>query len=209
MAEAGAIGGMALSGSDALPLVGPNAINRIAEALIAAHGAAKAQDVFASAGLAGWLHEQPGTMIPENDVAALHRALFASLGGPEARAIAGEAGHRAARHLLAHRIKGPVRLALTLLPPEPSARILLGIIRRHAWTFVGSGQYEARATPPVTVSITGGALRAAGPAASGVAAYYAATFEGLFRVVVHPRAHAAALKRATETCASCSFSLTW
>jgi bacteriochlorophyll 4-vinyl reductase len=61
----------------------------------------------------------------------------------------------------------------------------------------------------VIVTIVGGPMRAAGPAAQGIAAYYAATFEALFRSLVHPRTAVAALRRATEATASCAFALSW
>ena len=209
MAEAGAIGALSLAGEAACPRVGPNAIIRVAEALEALHGPDVARSVFVRAGLPGWLDWPPSAMVPEADVAALHRALLAELGEPEARAVAGAAGRRTAAYLLANRIPAPVRLVLRLLPAGPSARLLLRAIGRHAWTFCGSGSFAAEQGSLVVVTITGGPLRAAGPAAPGVAAYYAATFQALFRALVHPRTTVAALQRATEATAACSFALSW
>lgn len=209
MAEAGAIGALPLSDETACPRVGPNAIIRVAEALTEMHGEAVARAVFVRAGLPGWLDHPPSAMVPEADVAALHLALLAELGAPEARAVAGAAGRRTAAYLLANRIPGPVRLLLRLLPAGPSARLLLRAISRHAWTFCGSGSFAAEQGSVVVVTITGGPLRAAGAAAAGVAAYYAATFQALFCALVHPNTSVAALKRATETTACCAFALSW
>jgi divinyl protochlorophyllide a 8-vinyl-reductase len=206
VAQAATIDGFA---SAAVPRVGPNAITRIAEALRSDHDEHLARAVFAAAGLSGWLDALPGAMVPEGDVAALHRALVAGLGEREARAVAASAGRRTAAYLLAHRIPGPVRLLLWLLPAGPSARLLMRAIGRHAWTFVGSGTFEATHGAPVIVTITGGPLRAAGAAAPSVAAYYAATFEALFRALVHPRTIVTARRRATEATASCAFALSW
>lgn len=206
VAQAGTIDGLARS---AEPRVGPNAITRIAEALRAEHDDHVARSVFGAAGLLGWLDAPPGAMVPEGDVAALHRALVEALGERDARAVAALAGRRTAAYLLAHRIPAPVRLLLWLLPAAPSARLLMRAIGRHAWTFVGSGNFEANHGPPVVVTITGGPLRAAGAAAPGVAAYYAATFEALFRALVHPRTTVTARRRATEATASCVFALSW
>ncbi|WP_291297246.1 bacteriochlorophyll 4-vinyl reductase [Elioraea sp.] len=206
VAPAGTIDGLARA---AEPRVGPNAITRIAEALRSEHDERVARAVFAAAGISGWLDTPPGAMVPECDVAALHRALVAALGERDARAVAASAGRRTAAFLLAHRIPGPVRLVLRLLPAAPSARLLMRVIGRHAWTFVGSGKFEASDGPPVIVTITGGPLRAAGAAAAGVAAYYAATFEALFRALVHPRTTVTARRRATEATASCVFALNW
>lgn len=209
MAEAGAIAGLDVEGSAASPRVGPNAIIRVAEALVEQHGEDLARAVFATAGISGWLDTHPGAMVPEADVAALHRALIAHLSEPEARGIAASAGRLTAAYLLANRIPRLVQLVLRLLPAAPASRILLRAIGKHAWTFVGSGSFTVERGPPVVVTITGGPLRAAGSAAGGVAAYYAATFEALFRSLVHPRTSVAALRRATEATAACAFALSW
>jgi divinyl protochlorophyllide a 8-vinyl-reductase len=209
VADAGAIAGLDVAGSAAAPRVGPNAIIRVAEALVTEHGEDVARTVFAAAGISGWLDTHPGAMVPEADVAALHRALIAHLTEPEARGIAASAGRLTAAYLLANRIPRLVQVILRLLPAAPASRILLRAIGKHAWTFVGSGSFSVAHGPPVVVTITGGPLRAAGPAASGVAAYYAATFEALFRSLVHPKTSVAALRRATEATAACAFSLSW
>ncbi len=208
MADAGALAALDVA-SAAAPRVGPNAIIRVAEALAEEHGEAVARAVFATAGLSGWLDHPPGAMVPEADVAALHRALIVHLSEPEARGIAASAGRRTADYLLANRIPGLVQMILVLLPGAIAARLLLRAIGRHAWTFVGSGSFAVAPGRPVIVTITGGPLRLAGPAAGGVAAYYAATFEALFRSLVHPRTSVAALRRATEATAACAFSLSW
>jgi divinyl protochlorophyllide a 8-vinyl-reductase len=209
VAEAGAIGALPIADEGACPRVGPNAIVRVAEALTEMHGASVARAVFVRAGLPGWLDRPPAAMVPEADVAALHLALLAELGEPEARAVAAAAGRRTAAYLLANRIPAPARMLLRLLPAGPSARLLLRTIGRHAWTFCGSGSFAAEQGRLVVVTITGGPLRAAGPAAAGVAAYYAATFHALFCALVHPHTTVAALRRATEATASCAFALSW
>lgn len=209
MAEAGAIGALAILDQAACPRVGPNAIVRVAEALTQMHGAAVARAVFVRAGLPGWLDHPPAAMVPEADVAALHRALLAELDEPEARGVAAAAGRRTAAYLLANRIPAAAKLLLPLLPAAASARLLLRTIGRHAWTFCGSGSFAAEQGRRVVVTIAGGPLRAAGPAAACVAAYYAATFQALFRVLVHPHTTVTALRRATEATACCAFALSW
>lgn len=209
VAEARAIDALAVAADATCPRVGPNAITRVAEALAERHGEDVARLVFTRAGLPGWLERPPAAMVPEADVAALHRALLTVLGEPEARAVAAAAGRRTAAYLLAHRIPGPARLLLRLLPAALSARLLIRFIGRHAWTFCGSGSFAAEQGRGVVVTITGGPLRAAGPAAPAVAAYYAATFQALFRALVHPGTAVAARKRPTETAAACAFALSW
>jgi divinyl protochlorophyllide a 8-vinyl-reductase len=102
---------------------------------------------------------------------------------------------RTADYLLAHRIPKPVQALLKVLPAPLACRVLLAAIRRHAWTFAGSGRFSASGRA------AGGADDPRQPAVRGVASdtpacdFYAATFEHLFRVLVHPRA------RCTETSA--------
>jgi divinyl protochlorophyllide a 8-vinyl-reductase len=201
--------GLDVRSAAAAPRVGPNAIIRVAEALAEEHGEAVARAVFGAAGLSGWLDHPPGAMVPEADVAALHRALIAGLSEPEARGIAASAGRRTAAYLLANRIPRLVQMILVLLPTRLAARLLLRAIGKHAWTFVGSGSFAVEPGRPVIVTITGGPMRLAGPAAAGIAAYYAATFEALFRALVHPHTSVAALRRATEATGACAFSLIW
>ncbi|WP_158639103.1 bacteriochlorophyll 4-vinyl reductase [Elioraea rosea] len=209
MAEAQALDAAGIALASGAARIGPNAIIQLAAALAEEHGEAAASAVFHRAGLPGWLDHAPGAMVPEADVAALHRALVEHVSEPEARGVAASAGRRTAAYLLANRIPGAVQGLLRLLPPWPSSRVLLRAIGRNAWTFVGSGTLSVAAGHPIVVTISGGPLRAAGSGAPCVAAYYAATFEGLFRALVHPEAHAAALSRLTETNGSCAFCLSW
>lgn len=209
MAEAEALDAAGIGLATGAARIGPNAIIQLAAALAEEHGEAAAFAVFAHAGLTGWLAHAPGAMVPEADVAALHRALVAQLSEPEARGVAASAGKRTAAYLLANRIPGIIQVLLRLLPASPSARILLRAIARHAWTFVGSGSLAVAPGNPIVITISGGPLRAAGPGAPCVATYYAATFEGLFRALVHRDAHAAALSRPTETTCTCAFCLSW
>ena len=50
---------------------------------------------------------------------------------------------RTGDYLLAHRIPKPVQALLKRLPAPLAARVLLAAITRHAWTFAGSGRFEA------------------------------------------------------------------
>ncbi len=171
--------------SEASARIGPNAVTRLAEALVAVRGAGGASDVFRRAGLAHRLTSPPERMVEETEVIALHAALRESAPAAEAEAIAWDAGRRTAHYLLAHRIPRVMRLVLPVLPTRLAAWILLAAIGRHAWTFAGSGRFAVLPGFPVRFSIAGGPLARGVQAEAPVCAYYAATFEGLFRVLVH------------------------
>lgn len=189
--------------------IGPNAIIRVAESLPARIGAAATQAVFEAAGLAHYLREPPGSMVDEAEVRRLHEALRRELGWPLARDVAREAGVRTARYLLAHRIPRLVQRILKLLPAPLAARVLLAAIGRHAWTFAGSGAFSARAGRPVVLTIRGNpmcvGLRADAPACD----FYAATFEGLFAALVHPRARVVETACTAQGAPACVFEVRW
>lgn len=190
-------------------LIGPNAITRFAEALEARCGAGMTARVFAQAGLPHHLHSPPEAMVAEGDVVALHRAARALLPPEVFEAVARDAGERTARYLLAHRIPLAVQRLLRLLPPGLAARVLAGAIARHAWTFAGSGRFRVDRGPPLAFVIADGPLGRGLQTATPACGYFAATFEGLFRELIHPEA------RVTETACqaagapACVFTATW
>ncbi len=189
--------------------IGPNAITRVAEVLPALCGPQRAEQVFAQAGLLSHWRHPPEAMVDETEVARLHAALRATLGEAAARRVAREAGKRTGDYLLAHRIPKPVQALLKRLPAPLAARVLLSAITRHAWTFAGSGRFEAKAGRPVRLSIRGNPmckdLQSEAPACD----FYAATFERLFRVLVHPAA--CVTETACEACGAdaCQFEIDW
>ena len=138
-------------------VVGPNAILQSAEALRAEGGFPLMCEVFARAGLEHMLHEPPETMVAERDAAALFRAIVDTLDPDRAEAVAREAGRLTADYILAHRIPPRAQAVLGALPASLAGRLLLMAIKRHAWTFAGSGKVSITAFP-MTLSITGNPL---------------------------------------------------
>ncbi len=171
----------AAAGETAEPRIGPNAVTRLAEALAADPGAGEPGAVFRRAGLGDALDSPPGEMVPQDDVIALYRALDAALGPETAARVAMDAGRRTGAYLLAHRIPKPVQAVLKPLPGALAGPVLLRAIQRNAWTFAGSGE--------VAIAARGGRFRvtftgAATCAVPAIRAFYAGTFERLFRELV-------------------------
>ncbi|MFQ3623671.1 MAG: bacteriochlorophyll 4-vinyl reductase [Acetobacteraceae bacterium] len=193
----------------ALGLVGPNAITRFAEALRERCGDETTSRVFAEAGLADRLASPPETMVAEGEVLALHRAARALLARGDYEWVARDAGERTARYILANRLPGAVRLLLRRLPPALAAPLLARAIARHAWTFAGSGRFRVERGPPLAFVLAdgplGGGLRSDSPACG----YFVATFEGLFRALVHPEAEV--VERACQAMGApaCVFTVAW
>ncbi|MFG5410971.1 V4R domain-containing protein [Piscinibacter sakaiensis] len=133
--------------------IGPNAITRLAEALVGHGGPALAAEVFGQAGLARHLRRPPDTMVPEDEACRLHAALRA---------------------------------------------------------FAGSGRFEAAAGSGgrATLTIRGNPLCRGQLALAPACDYYAATFERLFRVLVHPDCRVAEVACEARGDTACRFEVT-
>jgi divinyl protochlorophyllide a 8-vinyl-reductase len=189
--------------------IGPNAITRVAEAMLPQLGAVATARIFASAGLLDYLERPPESMVDEAEVTRLHRAMRAAVGPVQARALAFEAGTRTGDYLLAHRIPKPVQWLLRHLPATLAAPVLLSAIRRHAWTFAGSGVFTAQAGPPVRLTLRHNPLCAGITSDEPVCSFYSASFERLFRVLVHPRAQVRETACEAAGAAACAFEIRW
>jgi len=189
--------------------IGPNAVTRLAEVLPARVGVEATRRLFERAGLLHFLQTPPQQLVDETEVARLHRELRQSFGGELAATLAREAGRRTADYLLAHRIPKPAQALLTRLPAALAARALVAAIRRHAWTFAGSGEFSVAGWRPLTLQIRGNPLARGLATQTPACHFYAATFEHLFRTLVAARTRVREV--ACEACGddACRFELRW
>lgn len=192
-------------GAAAAGRVGPNALTQMAAAL----GPDAAPAVFRAAGLAARLAAPPRDMVPEAEVTALHRALRQHCGDARAGVVSGQAGRLTAEYLLANRIPRALQWLLLRVPARLAARILVAAIRRHAWTFAGSGRFRILPGWPMRLEIEGGPIARAAPASEPVCAYYAATFETLFRALVSARTKVEEISCEAAGARACVFELRW
>lgn len=200
--------------------IGPNAIIRLQQALLHSVGAERARNIFEQAGQGRHLAQPPEHMVAETDVTLLYTSLPAQLGPGLAAEVSGRAGWLTGDYLLANRIPALVQTLLHWLPAPLAARVLIAAIRKHAWTFVGSGHFDVSWTP-ATAGLTGnrrarlmlriercpicrGSAQAA-PACS----YYAAAFESLFVALVHRRAQVREFACHALGATACTFELSW
>jgi divinyl protochlorophyllide a 8-vinyl-reductase len=189
--------------------IGPNAITRVAEVLLARVGTEVTRSLFERAGLLRYLQQPPEQMVDEVEVRRLHGALREQMGAAGAREVALTAGRATADYLLGHRIPRPLQAVLRRLPAGVAARVLLAAITRNAWTFVGSGEFTARVGTPVVLTIRRNPLCAGLQADAPACDFYAATFERLFQVLVHRRSRVREV--ACEACGDpeCRFEIGW
>jgi divinyl protochlorophyllide a 8-vinyl-reductase len=193
--------------ADAPARIGPNAIIRVAEALIARQGSATA--CFADAHLSHYLSAPPREMVDEREVIALQQALRERLGLDEASAVSRDAGLRTGDYLLANRIPKPAQFLLRMLPPRPASSILLGAVGKHAWTFSGSGYFSFETGRPVRVSIADCPICRGSVADRPLCDFYSATFERLFTTLVSRRTQVHEVQCQAMGADACVFELRW
>ena len=189
--------------------IGPNAIIRVAEALQHQLGASITAELFALAGLSPYLAAPPQQMVDEAEARRLHTVLRSELGMRVAAEVSREAGVATAEYLLAHRIPKPVQALLRVMPASLACRVLLVAIRRHAWTFAGSGHFDAVAGRPTLLTIRDNPLCRGQASEVPVCDYYAATFEHLFRQLVHRDTRCIELSCEARGDDACRFELRW
>jgi divinyl protochlorophyllide a 8-vinyl-reductase len=190
--------------------IGPNAILRVMDALREAGGEPLVERLMDAAGLRAYLRAPPQAMVPEDEVCRLHLALHTGLPEAQARSVARRAGTATGDYLLAHRIPGPVQMLLRALPAPLAARVLLAAIRRHAWTFAGSAAFTARAGHPVVLTLQHNPLcRGLKRRTEPACGYYAATFERLFRALVHRDARCVEVACEAQGAPACRFEIRW
>jgi len=197
--------------------IGPNAVIRLAEALGVEVGAERTAEIFREAGQAQFLDRPPAEMVDERIVTALHVALRRRLDGPQAQRASLRAGEFTADYLLAHRIPRAAQAVLKVLPSTPAARMLVAAIGRHAWTFAGSGTFSVRfrprprhvLAPRLQFSIEGCPVCHGASRAEPVCAYYAGTFERLFRELVHAGTSVVESQCQATGAPACVFDVRW
>jgi divinyl protochlorophyllide a 8-vinyl-reductase len=199
----------ALAAHGAAGRIGPNAITRVAEALRRTGGENLERRVFHAARLGGYLGRHPEKMVDEAEVTRLHRALRATLGADRAREVSRDAGYATGDYLLAHRIPRLVQAMLKLAPAPLAAHVLMGAIGRHAWTFAGSGAFAWTPGRPVRFEICGNPICRGAVSDEPVCDYYAATFERLFRTLVHPCAEVVETECEALGADACRFEIRW
>jgi divinyl protochlorophyllide a 8-vinyl-reductase len=204
---------VAAQGVSTAARIGPNAVTRVGQALRQRLGERRANDVFERAGLAAYARTPPEAMIDEIEVIRLHRALGADLGAPLAREVAREAGRLTADYLLVHRLPRAAQFVLRTLPAPLAAALLLAAIRRHAWTFSGSGRFAIAQAPTrrgrAQVSITDNPLCRGVSDSQPGCDYYAGTLERLFQMLVHPATRVVEVACEASGASACVFEFRW
>ena len=189
--------------------IGPNAIIQVINALAARFGEQSVNAFFVAAGLERYIQERPGSMVSQRDVATLQTQLRDRFGPLVAREICLDAGMRTGDYLLANRIPRPAQRVLRLMPAGLAARVLSKAISKHSWTFAGSGTFTVSAGRPFRFSIQHNPICSGIRSDAPVCDYYAATFEQIFRAIVHPNARVVETACEAMGASACVFEISW
>lgn len=178
-------------------LIGPNAILQLLPLLETAVGARGTDLLLRHANA----HRPTGKeMIPEAEAARLHHAIRDTLPNM-AEDLAEKSGIATADYILAHRIPKPAQVFLKLMPPGLSARALSHSITAHAWTFAGSGSFEA--VTPWSFEIDDNPLIKGEHSETPLCVWNAAVFGRLYQKLVHPKTMCREITCAAQTGHSC------
>jgi divinyl protochlorophyllide a 8-vinyl-reductase len=189
--------------------IGPNAIIQVVHAVSARFGYGATQRLFSAAGLASHLAHLPHDMVSERDVALLQHQLRDTFGATVAKEVSWDAGLRTGDYLLAHRIPRLAQIILKRLPASVAARVLATAIGKHSWTFAGSGTFHVQRGMPFVFSIRGNPICSAIKSDVPVCDYYAATFEQIFRAIVHRDARVTEVACESTGAPACVFEIRW
>ncbi len=187
------------SGIGAEGRIGPNAILQMLPVIEAELGAPALRDLMTRAHVRVPSGAQ---MIPEGPAARLHQRLRADW-PDKAPGIAARAGRGTAEYILAHRIPGIAQTLLRGLPAPLSARLLSTAITRNAWTFAGSGRFEALS--PWNFVIHDNPIVRGERGHAPLCHWHAAVFETLYRRLVHPAAICRETRCAATGAPECHF----
>lgn len=160
-------------------LIGPNAVLQAVAVMEERLGHAETAAILVDAQI-----ERLPTgehMIPEVEALRLHRwlALHDPMG---AFVIAEESGSRTADYIIANRIPRAAVWLLKHLPAGLAAPLLMGAIRKHAWTFIGAGTFTPDGAWHFTIDRS--AADDATQPPDSLFHWYAAVFTRLYRELV-------------------------
>ncbi len=148
-------------------------------------------------------------MVSEHHVACLQATLRDLFGETLAAAISRDAGRRTGEYLLANRIPRAAQQLLRWLPAQWAARVLAKAISRHAWTFSGSGTFSVKPGFPFVFEIQNNPLCRSIRSDHAVCDFYSATFERIFRELVHPNSRVTETACESAGATACVFEIVW
>jgi len=167
--------------------IGPNSIIQTVAALEEAYGVREARAILMRGGAGDLPDHLPSALIDEGDFHALVEVLIGQIGAAAVTDILSRSGQRTSEYVFANRIPPMARFVLRVLPPPLSLRVLLPAMKRHTWTFAGSGAFTCATGKAPWLAVSNPALFDTPAMAAAMCAYYRGAFEHMLRMLVSPR----------------------
>lgn len=168
-------------------LIGPNSIIQTVAALEEIYGPLRGRAIRRSGKPLGWLDRLPDSMVNERQFHALVETIVGQVGAEEAGRVLHRSGQLTAGYLLSHRIPRPMQALLRVLPRRLGLKILLSAIRRHAWTFAGSGSFDYALGDRSLITLSSPVLGSDPAVAGAVCHYYRSCIAELLKTLVDLR----------------------
>ena len=146
-------------------------------------GNEQANQLLQQGGQGYLIDHQPTAMVDEKAFTDLVATLVAALGVAQAQQVLARSGQLTALYLLQNRIPPLFQRLLKLLPRPIALALLLFIINKHAWTFVGSGVFRYQLGKVTRLTVASNIQPVA-----AVYGFYGGTFAHLIHALVDPNA---------------------
>lgn len=192
-------------GGQAAPpaLIGPNSVLQLVDAMERQLGHTPCRIICKAAGIDTL---PDGTaMIPESDALHLHIVLN-RLAPDQSLAIVLQSARQTADYIIANRIPRLIAALLRALPASLAAPLLMGAIRKHAWTFIGAGRFEPQGSWRFSIDRTEAGDAQLPPASAFE--WYGAVFARLYQQLVGPNCDCTIDPASTNSALQCSYRLT-
>lgn len=163
--------------------IGPNAILQPVRLLEAGIGCVRAH-AWAAEAFGGDRYVPPTEAIDERIVGRMHALVNDRMGFEDAARLLRQAGEGTAVYLLRHRIPRSFQRLERLLPSALALRLLAYAISRHAWTFVGTGDFRFASGDSPAFEIRNCPICRARRTDLPCCDFYTGTFSGLVRTLV-------------------------
>lgn len=187
-----------------LARIGPNALIQTVQATRDLCGEATLHTMLSGCHQLNLLRELPEKMVDERLFASMVLSLAGATVPDTAREVLHRSGELTAEYLLEHRIPRFFQRILAILPRNLALAALLFAIRKHAWTFTGSGEfnYTLGRHPELTVTC--------GIQPGDVAcAFYGGTFTRLLQTLIDKSTHLSIATTPLPEHTLCRYSITY
>lgn len=168
--------------------IGPNALIQTVRALQEDCGERVAHDLLSTLDEIALLVRNPTHMVDEARFIRLVNGIATQRGKAVCERVLRRSGGYVGDYILENRIPSFFQRLLGWLPRRISLRVLLMAISRHAWTFVGSGDFRFQYEDSMILRIACGSTHN-----DAVASFYEGAFERLIQALIDPGARVARL----------------